>query len=1097
MIPGATRSRAAILCLGGWGLQTMLHLAPRLHSAQEQRNATGVDGPDLTRITRFAALLPSDQLNHQDEIALNLFTLRDNRLPPFYLERLLTELMRSPPPAVPELPQTTNHWRRATSQRRASLLLASAADALHPLQWQATPSSPYPSGSAGDPPTAAKPSRRGLPWPFRRSNKDADTGGVPGNAENTPASPTAPPEPPTRRHAFRAAINDGGSIAHLVASNIIDPIRADTLVPGDPFVQTTLYVIAPLYEPLTSALIWPTIAHQLNYLGQRHIAQVVGIFAAGSYATDANRTIEDASCYAALAELEAFAGLRRANLKQVISSIWKGSKARGTLPEEWLGRPLFDRIYLVDREKSNQGLARNSYELSVLVGNTLQALIAADGAAYIDEQVGIDLRNASERPYSLLGAAADHVPLDYIFRAAQQHEGKRLVREQVLLQPGSADGSPAGSPLTGAANHLEPLASLQHLGATSHQALNRLIGQMPDLFNELNPETIQDLTVHSGYVLPSAMARKLRGLNPIRWQAAFDNQLQSVLAQSEEDFGAGALDTAWGLAALDEDGLPVDPTDNRFLPAVAQQMRAHLLSLIGSEPSGLLHARRQLHQWLFELEQERLWPSLAAGDAAAFTPADANRVERQLELRDWRNRYRRTLADKPSLFGSLTRVLGLLSGIVLLTLLYLFGAGLVGNADDIATVQNDPSVLAQLMTGASLDAVVDFIGNEANAATFIGLMIGAFLGATTSYRRRAQRVQKLRRERVNLACSELTALLQDSVWRGLGRVHDRLEQMLKQMDNVLEQTCRSLQDWSVSEKMPPLPPEDAITSHLYRPHLSQNMWERCLAFMRGRQDVDAGIQAAGPPHSAAGGYRGGEGRLRAIWTTPQRLDRLAALFTGQEVSSHPLADILASHVRESAQAAVGESQTALPEQEPGGGRAALDSETEMARKAFVRSLAQEYNLEHLLWRDTTSAEGFASLYPDGEFTPVSTATLRYLETMWNAAKPSANYDVSDRLAAHGLPVEFAAVSGDPDSDLTEDVMQSLRIPRLLTGNPFQIAFVRTLHGLELRDLGSMTRYLTELGRMDSASRQQILLTDAIHAEMYNQQDPRNARSAWS
>ena len=112
----------------------MLHLAPRLHAAQEQRNATGVDGPDLTRITRFAALLPSDQLNHQDEITLNLFTLQDYRLPPFYLERLLTGLMRSPPPAVPELPQTTNHWRRATSQRRASLLLAEAEDALLPLQ---------------------------------------------------------------------------------------------------------------------------------------------------------------------------------------------------------------------------------------------------------------------------------------------------------------------------------------------------------------------------------------------------------------------------------------------------------------------------------------------------------------------------------------------------------------------------------------------------------------------------------------------------------------------------------------------------------------------------------------------------------------------------------------------------------------------------------------------------------------------------------------------------------------------------------------------------------------------------------------------------
>ena len=251
MIPGATRSRAAILCLGGWGLQTMLHLSPRLQSAQEQRTATGVDAPDLTRITRFAALLPSDQLDHQDEIALNLFTLRDNRLPPFYLERLLTGLMRSPPPAVPESPQTTSHWRRATSQRRASLLLAEAGDALRPLQWQSTRFSKNEPGAAGAAAATARPSRMGLPWPFRRSNKDD----VAGSEVSSPSSPAASSEPPTRRHAFRAALRDGGSIAHLVASNIIDPIRADTLVPGDPFVQTTLYVIAPLYEPLTSALI--------------------------------------------------------------------------------------------------------------------------------------------------------------------------------------------------------------------------------------------------------------------------------------------------------------------------------------------------------------------------------------------------------------------------------------------------------------------------------------------------------------------------------------------------------------------------------------------------------------------------------------------------------------------------------------------------------------------------------------------------------------------------------------------------------------------------------------------------------------------------
>ena len=1050
----------------------MLHLAPRLQAAQEQRTATGVDGPDLTRITRFAALLPSDQLNQQDELALNLFTLRDNRLPPFYLERLLHDLGRSSTQAAHG--NAANHWRQATSQRRANLLLEAAGHTLLPLQWQAKP------GRSG---ISSSSPRKGLPWPFRRSNKDPDSG-------EPPATPT-PLDPPTRRHAFRAALQDGDSIAQLVASNIIDPIRADTHVPGDPFVQTTLYVIAPLFEPLTSALIWPTIAHQLNYLGQRHIAQVVGVFAAGSYATDSSRMIEDASCYAALAELEALTGMRRANLDKFISSLREESGMRGSktasLPDEWLGRPLFDRIYLVDREKSNQGLARNSYELSALVGNALHSLIAADGAAYIDEQVGIDLRNASERPYSLLGAAADYVPLDYIFQAAQEHEGKRLLREQIL--PAGPEDDP-GIPPPATADSVEPLAPLHELGVTSQQALIQLINQVPELFNELNPQSLQQISAHPGYVLPTATARKMRGLNPVRWQAAFERQLQDALAQFEESIGAGALDSAWGLPALREDGLPRNATDSRFLPTVSRRMRSHLLTLLSARPSGLVQARRQLQQWLYDLAQERY--ALANAGSEGIPPTAANPSERQLDLRDWRARYLRTLGDQPSLFGSLTRALGLLSGVVLLTLLYLFGSGLVGNMAVIISGDANPVALMGLMNDAFAEAILEFLDSEANAATFIGLMVGAFLGATMSFRTRARRVRKLRRERVNLACTELTARLQDSMGRGLGRVLEHIQLMLQQMDRNLEETCEILQEWSVSEAMPPLPPQDAISSHLYRPHLNPTLWERCQAFIRSRQDAEG---------------RRGEGRLREIWTSSQRREQLASLLispspnaqadavgsgeTGLSDDSQRagnnrgFAQTLSAYIRQNVQEAV----TAIPDYATIGSRVTHDSEADSARREFVRTLAKECNLEHLLWRDIASSEEFTSFSPEGEFAPVSTTTMRYLESMWDVAKPSANYDVSDRLAAYGLPVEFAAVSGDPDSDLTEGVMQSLRIPRLLTGNAFQITFVRTLHGLELNDLGSMSRYLAELGRMNRAARQQILLTDAANAEMYNQQLP--------
>ena len=470
----------------------MLHLAPRLQAAQEQRIATGIDGPDLTRITRFAALLPSDHLDQQGELDLSLFTLRDNRLPPFYLERLLHTLDRSRNAAAggQAAPQ-------AASQRRASQLLAAVGENLVPLQWQAN------TGRRGNAPSP----RRGLPWPFRRSSKDEQSEDELGGAGMPPAAQTAH-DPPTRRHAFRAGLQAGDHIAHLVASNIIDPIRADTHVPGrslradDPLrnraALRTAYFGADLADDRASAQLSGTAPHRPSC---RH-------FASGSYATDSSRVIEDAACYAAMAELEALTGLRQANLAKLTASmrqdLGKRGTSRGSLPEEWLGHPLFDRIYLVDREKSNQGLARNSYELSVLVSNALQSLIAADGAAYIDEQVGIDLRNASERPYSLLGAAADYLPIDYILQTAQENEGKRLLRELVL--PTEAAGGGGISPPAAAAN-MEPLTPLQELGATSQQVLTQLTEQMPYLFNELSPQSVEQISVHPSYILSNATAR--------------------------------------------------------------------------------------------------------------------------------------------------------------------------------------------------------------------------------------------------------------------------------------------------------------------------------------------------------------------------------------------------------------------------------------------------------------------------------------------------------------------------------------------------------------------------------------------------------------
>ena len=63
MIIHSTHSRAAILCFGGWGLQVMFHLLPRLQAAQEQRAAQGAEGADLSKITSFAAVLAEPLLD--------------------------------------------------------------------------------------------------------------------------------------------------------------------------------------------------------------------------------------------------------------------------------------------------------------------------------------------------------------------------------------------------------------------------------------------------------------------------------------------------------------------------------------------------------------------------------------------------------------------------------------------------------------------------------------------------------------------------------------------------------------------------------------------------------------------------------------------------------------------------------------------------------------------------------------------------------------------------------------------------------------------------------------------------------------------------
>jgi hypothetical protein len=957
----------------------MLHLQPRLQSIQDQRRARKVQGPDLTQVTQIAAILADGTLDARGEVPLHLRKLRAQMpLPPFYLERLLERLDARPQQDLHGdgwmigrgHPMVGHHMFGAPglslatveSERRARQLLEAAAPVLQPLNQQ-----------------------------------------IPGFVEYKNGHGEREPIPASRADLFRTGLRQGIEMARLLDAHLIAPIRHDNLAPGDPFVQTTLYVVAPLFEPLASALIWPTLVHLLNYLGERHISQIVGIFATGSYAGDSSRAIEDAVSFASIAELEALTNLHPA-ASPAVEGLVRGDGVpalpgqRGLL-ESWVGRSLLDHIYLVDREKSNQGLVRNSYELSVLVGNALEAMITTDGNQYIEEQLGIDLRNAHERPYSLMGAAGDYVPLDYIFSAVHQQEEKRLIREVILAEESSPE---------------EAAASLTDLAITQDQVIAQLIAQMPDLFLNVTPNGLDELAVHPNFVLPPSIAAEMRHLSPAGWLAAFEDRLQSVTQQFNRLAGVSALDYAWGLGALHENGLPKNANDRRLLPAAALYMRRTFVDLLAESPAGLRQAQSRLATWQAELEEARQRVNF-------HSPGQRNLVtaQRQLALRQWRTQYERNMINEPSLGQTLLRS----SLLVLAVLLVAVGYWIAFDRP--------------------FDLIID-------GGTLLGIFLGAYVGGIMSYRRRLTQIQRLRRERLALAQAELTSQLQERIQQGLLRAYDHLAQMLREMARALEDTNEALNQWALDDGHSSIPTTDAYSaSHLYGPRVSDRLWGLCRSHLRAQQDREG---------------RRGEERLRTSWRSVAWRRKLEALLL-EERDGRPLSAAMQDLLRETVQSTISDLSAAS---------------AQAVRDGLVRELAQINNLEHLLWRDDA-----APAYADGTRGASKQNLIhRYLEALWSYAKPAANYDVADRLAAHGIPVDFAAVWGSTESDLSETTLREFRSTLLPTDDPFRINFVRTVHGLTLEDLGSIRRYYMELMLLNQANLDQIALVDQQRRLLY-------------
>ncbi len=338
--------------------------------------------------------------------------------------------------------------------------------------------------------------------------------------------------------------------------------------------------------------------------------------------------------------------------------------------------------------------------------------------------------------------------------------------------------------------------------------------------------------------------------------------------------------------------------------------------------------------------------------------------------------------------------------------------------------------------------------------------------ARSAYRRQAGSVQRLRHDRVALAQAELSAQLQEEVQKGLLRAYDHLAQMLREMAEALEESTEALRAWSVAGGLPPLPPV-ALAEHTCAvPHLNARLWNLCRTHLRAQQDREG---------------RQSEERLRSAWRSVNWRRQLESILLGEQ-SRAPLSSTLHAALRGSVQSAIAEFSAAA---------------TQSVREELITRLATECNLEHLLWRDAAAARHPMLGRAESGNKQATTQNLmhRYLESVWSNAKPAANYDVADRLAAHGIPIDFAAVWGSAESDLSETMLREFRLTTLPTEDPFRITFVRTVHGITLADLSTMRRYYTELTLLSEEGVNQVALVERERSSFYGVQRGQQAEIA--
>ena len=961
-----SRTRAAVLCFGGWGLQTMLHLWPRLRLIQEERQVLGIDRelPDLDRLTAFAAILPATDLASGTLPVPPFHVLQPNleRYPaPFYLERQLA--------SIEAVDAEASVSGLTHAERVGARLLKRVRD----------------DGYV-----------RPLPVTFRQ-----------------PADDRSGERPASRVDTFRAGIQTAGPIVRALLSHVIDPTRLDSLQTRDPFVQTTIFVIAPLSEPLASALVWPVVAELVGALRRGHVSRVIAFFSTASFAADDGRAIEEATAHMSLRELEALTGSagqddRPDLLSRLIAD------CGGAVWEERVGRRLFDVVHLIDREKSNQALAESSLDLSVLAGNAVEAFLAADGLGHLEKSLGPE--TVSGRPsYSVLGAASDHVPLAEYIASAIEEEQKGVISSAVL-----ATGD---RPVTVEAN-------LQALGATPDAFVRRFLdaGGAP-MFEPATeppaPAWPPGVRITEGYFLPKADANDLRETkDPMRWRELLEFRAAGVAAEIKRAYGAAQF--AWGLSPDRLDGvardLPsaregdLDPTDSavsranvRVISEAADLAAEQTVADMCSAPDGILRARARLLGWLGAVRV--LLHDLQQDTGATDNGDDAY----QTRLDAWQWAFASAAARHPQAVTLWVRVL---------VIACLGSLGLAG----------------LMLLQHSFD-----LGREGRIALIVGLAGVLALLGTAAWLAISGRMQRLKRQRIALAQEGLSYLATRLLRRGLFRAYSQLAGELLELQAAVEDALVDLSDWTRAEPELQKAACDAVGAPSRAAVTHQQLWESVRDYVR-RESADG---------------EHGRKRFLELWhrdgnDSPQwlsegnRLARRLRTALDERRQAHGDAPSLAGVFREYVARA---TEYLCPTH-----RLFAD------HPDLVRTAIGQYGAEHLLLSDQSHEPGGAADHNGADV----------VENLYVRAKASAGFEATYLLSSDVLEVEFGVAADGPASPLRR-VFEQRGMPLLTSKDPLALSLIRTVNRLGPSELMLTERCRDEFIRLSQSDRTMLSL----------------------